>query len=161
AMNSAITTSLAIDPTNPLVMYAGGHAGTDAFVAKLDAGGDALVYSTYFGGAGPDSGNGIAVDTNGNAYLTGGTSSPDLQLQAALQANLQGGPGLGDAFVAKFTANGVALWYSSYFGGSGSDAGSGIALDQQGNPVVVGFTTSEDFPTIGAFQPAFGGGGLD
>jgi len=93
----------------------GGGVGDDAFVAKLNAAGSALVYSTYLGGYSSDSGMGITVDSSGNAYVTGMTGSKDFPTANPLQ------PSLGSAFVAKLNPTGSALLYSTYLGGSGGD----------------------------------------
>jgi hypothetical protein len=122
----------------------------DAFVAKLDATGSALVYSTYLGGVGSDGGTGIAVDASGAAYVVGSTDSTDFPTANALQAQLAGAS---DAFVAKLNAAGSALVYSTYLGGSGSEAGTGIAVDVSGSAAVTGQTNSADFPTASAIQP--------
>jgi hypothetical protein len=122
-----------------------GGGSQDAFVAKLNAAGSALVYSTYLGGSGNDYALGIAVDAAGNAYVTGFTNSPDLPLAGnPLQSRYAGG--VQDAFVAKLNATGSALAYSTYLGGSGEDSGSGIAVDAAGNAYVTGSTGSTDFP---------------
>jgi Beta-propeller repeat len=128
----------------------------DAFVTKLTATG-ALAYSTYLGGSGVDGGGDIAVDGSGQAYVTGLTTSGDFPTVQASQP-AYGGGGSGDAFVTKLTATG-ALAYSTYLGGSERDEGSGIAVDGSGQAYVTGFTTSGDFPTVQASQPASGGGG--
>jgi uncharacterized protein (TIGR03437 family) len=117
---------------------------SDAFVTKLTPAGNALVYSTYLGGSGIDTGNGIAVDAAGSAYVTGGTQSTNFPTQSAYQATFQGGTG--DAFVTKLTPAG-ALVYSTYLGGSGSEGGSGIAVDGAGSAYVTGNTYSTNFPT--------------
>ena len=127
----------------------------DAFVAKLNPTGMALVYSTYLGGSGEDLGAGIAIDTAGNAYLTGVTTSPDFPLANALDASL-GGPA--DAFLAKLNSEGAALVYTTYLGGGGADAAGSIAVDSAGSSYVVGTTTSTDFPTSSAVQSTSGGG---
>jgi hypothetical protein len=114
----------------------------------------AVVYSTYLGGNDPDNGYGISVDSAGNAYVTGWTSSPDFPTLNALQSQ-HGGPPL-DAFVTKLTASG-ALSYSTYLGGSGPDQGNGIAVDPAGNAYVTGYTSSLNFPTLNAYQPNFSG----
>jgi hypothetical protein len=131
--------------------------GFDAFVAKLNASGSALVYSTYLGGSGGDGGSGIAVDSAGNVYVTGGTSSTDFPVTPGAFQTTYGGNG--DAFVSKINATGSALVYSTYLGGSGiyGDSGSSIAVDSSGNAYVIGVTSSTDFPTMNPFQPAFGG----
>jgi hypothetical protein len=123
----------------------------DVFVAKLNAAGDALVYSTYLGGSGYDEGHGIAVDSSGNAYVTGYTQSSDFPTASALQPAFGGNY---DAFVTKLNAAGSALVYSTYLGGSAADGGNGIAVDSSGNAYVTGYTASSDFPTASALQPA-------
>src|SRR6266513_1028843 len=130
---------------------------SNAFVTKLDPTGSALVYSTYLGGSGRDGGWGIAVDTLGNAYVTGGTSSTDFPTTAgALKTTSPGG----GAFVTKLNPTGSGLVYSTYLGGSGNDYGYGIAVDTLGNAYMTGVTFSTDFPTTpGAIQTTFGGGG--
>jgi len=147
------TSSLDFPTVNPL--QAGnksGYQGT-AFVAKLNPAGSALVYSTYLGGSGGDTGYGVALDSSDNAYVTGRTYSTDFPVVNALQSsNLTSAVG-GTGFVAKLNASGSALIYSTYLGGSGADAGRGIAVDSSGNAHVTGYTLSADFPvTSGAFQ---------
>ena len=116
----------------------------DAFVAKLNPQGSALVYSTYLGGSGDDQGLSIAVDGNGNAYVTGNTTGA-FPLAAPLQAGYGGGTF--NAFVSKINAQGTAFVYSTYLGGSGSDVGIGIAVDSVGNAFVTGNTSSS--PSVG------------
>jgi Beta-propeller repeat/Abnormal spindle-like microcephaly-assoc'd, ASPM-SPD-2-Hydin len=128
----------------------------DAFVTELNPTASALVYSTYLGGSSNDQGFGIAVDSSGNAYVTGATSSPDFPLMNPAQPNYGGQT---DGFVAEVNPSGSALVYSTYLGGSSNDQGSGIAVDSSGNAYVTGATSSTDFPTTtGAFQTACGGG---
>jgi hypothetical protein len=126
-------------------------------VTKINPKGSALVYSTYLGGSLGDSGSGIAVDSSGNAYITGGTYSTDFPTMHPLQRTCDGCPTYNDAFVAKFNATGSALVYSTYLGGSNSNIGSGIAVDRWGNAYVTGFTDSTDFPTMNPLQATFGG----
>jgi Beta-propeller repeat/Abnormal spindle-like microcephaly-assoc'd, ASPM-SPD-2-Hydin len=142
---------------NPLQPKYGGNF--DAFVAKLNPSGSALVYSTYLGGGGYDVGFGIAVDSSGNAYVTGVTNSTDFPTMNPLQPAYGGGDT--DAFVAQLNATGSALVYSTYLGGSGGDYGFGIAVDSSGNAYVTGETSSTDFPTMSPLQPAYGGGDTD
>jgi hypothetical protein len=137
----------------------GGPSSTaNAFVTKLSVDGASLVYSTYLGGSGRtnpgDFGNGIVVDTAGNAYVTGVANSPDFPTANAFQPT-RGGP-YRNAFVTKFSADGASLVYSTYLGGSGSDNGVGIAVDAAGSAYVTGNTTSTNFPTAHAFQPSKG-----
>jgi hypothetical protein len=135
--------------------FGGGYS--NAFVTKFDPTGSGLVYSTYLGGNGVDQGRGIALDTAGNAYVTGYTccSTNFPTTPGAFQPN-----GFYDAFVTKLNSTGSALVYSTYLGGSNDDVGMGIAVDTDGNAYVTGSTVSTDFPTTpGAFQPVFAGGG--
>jgi Beta-propeller repeat len=141
---------------NPLQPnYGGGQ--TDAFVAKINAAGSALIYSTFLGGSGPDDGSGIAVDSAGNAYVTGGTNSTDFPTKNPFQAANGGGAVASNAFVAMINTAGSALVYSTYLGGDGGAGGSSIAVDSAGNAYVTG-SAEANFPTQNAWQPAFGGG---
>lgn len=138
---------------------------SDAFVAKLnpDPGGAApatLAYSTYLSGSEGDFGRGVTTDAAGAAYLTGFTNSPNFPTQDAFQGDHQGG--VSDAYVAKLNpdpggATPVTLAYSTYLGGSGSDTGSGIAVDSAGAAHATGSTSSSNFPTLDQFQGAQGG----
>ncbi|MDR3554780.1 MAG: SBBP repeat-containing protein [Syntrophobacteraceae bacterium] len=128
-----------------------GNGYGEVFVTKLAAGGTGLVYSTYLGGSGDDSGSGIAIDASGNAYVTGNTSSTDFPVTAgAFQTGLNGRE---NAFVSEIAAGGASLVYSTYLGGSGSDCALGIAIDALGRVYVTGWTDSTDFPvSAGALQ---------
>jgi uncharacterized protein (TIGR03437 family) len=118
--------------------------GQDAVVVKLNAAGNQLVYSTYFGGSGAaDTANGIAVDASGNAWVAGNTDSTNLpQAGAPYQAANKGG---GDAFAARFGPAGLLL-YSTYLGGAGVDHGEAVAVDSSGSAYLTGYTQSSDFP---------------
>lgn len=139
----------------------------DVFVTKLAPNGSGIVYSTYLGGSGDDRGHGIALDGSGNAYLTGMTTSANFPTVGTIQS--AHGGGTYDAFVTKLNANGSALVYSTYLGGSGSENqfgfhgynGGAIAVDSAGNALVAGMTSSVNFPTAGAAQTSYGGGSLD
>jgi hypothetical protein len=109
----------------------------------------ALAYSTYLGGNGSDDLFGIAVDTSGNAYVVGQTTSTNFPTANAYSSTSNAN---GIAFVSKLNANGTALLYSTYLGGTGGESGNGIALDPSGNVYVTGFTQSTDFPVVNAFQ---------
>jgi pimeloyl-ACP methyl ester carboxylesterase len=126
----------------------------DAFVTKLNAAGSALVYSTYLGGNAEDIGGGIAVDSTGNAYITGYTNSTDFPTANALQATLKGSY---DAFVTKLNAAGSALVYSTYLGGNSIDTGYAIAVDSTGNAYITGYTNSTNFSTANALQATLRG----
>jgi hypothetical protein len=156
AGNAYVTGSTFSDdfPTvNPIqATFAGGS--TDAFLSKINAAGTALVYSTYLGGDDNDSGEGIKVDSAGNAYLGGDTSSTNFPTVSPIQAAQAGG---GDIFVLKVNAAGNALVYSTYLGGSLREACEDLAIDTAGNAYVTGDTESNNFPTANAFQGANGG----
>jgi len=152
-------------PTVNAVQSVFGGGDNDAFVAKLNPNGTELVYSTFLGGAGRDAGEGLAVDAAGNAYVGGFTASTNFPVVNALQEQYGGPPGGGaiggDGFVAKLSADGSTLVYSTYLGGSGSEEIVFLALDTDGNIYVTGQTTSDDFPTVNPFQPVHGGGPAD
>jgi len=137
---------------------------TDAFVAKLNANGSALIYSTYLGGSRQEGAMArfgeIAVDAAGNAYVTGPTSSTDFPTTpGAFQTNFGGGVEVifGDTFVAKITPDGRALAYSTYLGGSGDERAFDIDVDAAGNAYVTGFTRSQNFPTRNPLQSSLAG----
>jgi hypothetical protein len=114
----------------------------DAFVAKVRADGSGLEYCGYIGGSGGDSGQGIAVDGAGNAYVAGWTSSADFPVAVGPDATINGAV---DAFVAKVRTDGAGLDYCGYIGGSGLDVGYGIAVDGAGNAYVTGNISSLAF----------------
>jgi len=137
--------------------FDGTHNGQDdAFVAKLNATGSALVYSTFLGGSAGDVGSGIAADGSGHAYLTGYTQSTDFpSLAGAFDPTFNGSY---DAYVVKLDPMGSALSYASFLGGGGYDSGSGIVFDGSASVYVSGDTWSADFPTTaGAFDPTSNG----
>jgi CubicO group peptidase (beta-lactamase class C family) len=123
-----------------------GAGGEEAFVSKVNASGTALVYSTYLGGTGIDWAEGVAVDSGGNAYVTGGTQSTNFPTHTPIQAN-NGGGGAHDVFLTKFNSGGSALVYSTYLGGSDDDEGKGLAVDSTGAAYITGWTGSPNFPT--------------
>ena len=150
-------------PTTPGAFQTDLHGDFDAFVTKLNANGTALVYSTFLGGTGRDGGHGIAVDSSGNAYITGDTSSEDFPTTpGAFQPNCKRfDVTCENAFVTKLNASGSGLLYSTFLGGStnGFQPGESIAVDRTGNAFVTGFTEAADFPTTaGTAQPVFPGG---
>jgi len=140
---------------------------SDAFVAKFNPAGSDLVYSTYLGGNGVDGASGIALDSAGNAYITGLTCSTDFPTMNPLQPTYHGGdcsspPWSGDAFVTKLNSTGSHLIYSTYLGGSLDDYGWAIAVDNAGSAYITGWAESHDFPlenpvqkrhSIGSRQP--------
>ena len=124
--------------------------GNNAFVTKFNAAGNTLVYSTYLGGSNVDEAYGIASTPDGQATITGSTTSTDFPRVSPVQAAYGGGDW--DAFVARFSPDGAALRYSTYLGGSGDDQGFAVATDSQGNAYVTGKTNSSNFPTRRPFQ---------
>lgn len=142
--------------------YAGGDCSSlneqscpDAFVTKLNSTGSGLVYSTYLAGPGGAVGEGVAIDSSGDAYIVGTTTSTSFPTTpGAFQTTAGGGY---DVFVSKLTADGAALVYSTYLGGTGYDAGPAIAVDASKNVYVAGATASTNFPiTAGAFDTQLG-----
>lgn len=131
--------------------------GEDAFVAKINPTGTALVYSTYLGGSYCERSYGIDIDPSGNAYVTGTTTSTDFPTASPLQAELAS-DGF-DAFVTKIDPTGTTLVYSTYIGGSDMEEASDIAADASGNAYITGTTLSVDFPTASPYQGAFTLGG--
>jgi uncharacterized protein (TIGR03437 family) len=139
----------------------------DGFVGKLDPTGKKLLYLSYLGGRTNDAATAIAIDSQGNAYVTGFTDSIDFPTTSgALQTQLAGDGGLGDylfygdAFVSVVNPTGTALLYSSFFGGNRDERPFGVAVDAGGNVYVVGNTVSTDLPvTANALQKTFAGFG--
>jgi hypothetical protein len=120
-----------------------------------------LSYSTYLGGTNIDGASAIAVATDGTAFVAGGTFSIDFPTAHPLQSN-HGGQAdfFQDAFVAKLSADGSTLLYSTYLGGKNEDAANGIAVDAFGDAYVTGTTDSPDFPvTFGSLNVECGGDG--
>ncbi len=150
-----VTSSPDMPKLNPIQSNYGGHLA-DAFVAKFNPAGSQIVYATYLGGNGNDGVNGIAIDTAGNAYISGVTFSTNFPTANPMQANFRGGAF--DAFVSKINPSGTALVYSTYLGGTDDDRGYRIALDAASNVYIAGQTSSPNFPTAAALQPTFGGG---
>ena len=129
--------------------------GRDAFAAKLNAAGNALIYSTYLGGAGNDSGNAVAVDAAGNAYVAGDTYSANFPVSGGYQGSYAGRQ---DAFVSKLNATGSSLIWSTFLGGPGDETAAALAVDASGNVFAAGTTNSTNFPTYLPLQSAIGGG---
>ena len=136
--------------------YRGGDF--DGVVFKLNTSGNALVYSTFLGGEDNDSVEGIAVDSSGNAYVTGGSRSNGFPLTATAFQSFRTGDT--DAFFTQLNSSGSAVLYSTLLGGGSTDRGSGVVIDSAGNSYVAGYSGSPDFPTQNAFQ-GFSGGSFD
>ncbi len=128
----------------------------DVFVTKLNPDGSSLLYSTYIGGKRVDIAKSLDIDINGNAYVTGFTSSEDFPTTAgAFDTSLGGGE---DLFVVKLNASGSDLVYSSFLGGGLFEQGSSIAVDSKGYAYVAGVTFSKNYPTTpGAFDATYTG----
>jgi hypothetical protein len=142
-----------VSPTAYQRTFGGG--AFDAFIAKLTSSGAALAFSALLGGSGSDQGNGLSVDSAGNVWLAGSTTSTNLPLVNAFQALLAGGS---DVFVATLNSTGDQLLYSSYLGGGSDDSAVTIGIDNKGSEVVGGVTQSSGFTsTGGVVQPIFGG----
>jgi hypothetical protein len=154
---TGLTWSLDFPTSNPLQPAPGGNSDIgDVFVAKLNPEGSALVYSTYLGGIGFDFGLDIAVDGDGNAYVTGATQSIDFPTNNALQPELAGGRGI-DLFVTKLNADGSALVYSTYLGGTNGEFDVNLTIDNERNVYVAGDTFSSDFPTVNPLKATLSG----
>ncbi len=142
-------------PTHLALQSNHGGGDRDVWVAKFAADGENLIYSTYIGGTGTDSGEGIAVDGNGKAHVVGLTSSTDFPTASPYQATYGGGDR--DAFLAILSADGGNLDFSSFLGGSHIDQGFAIALDGSDNIYITGRTYSSDFPTANPVQNSIDG----
>ena len=161
---TGLTYSMNFPTPNGLQTTYGG--GGDAFFSKVNTDGSGtglgpLLYSTYLGGSNLDQGNGVAVDSNGIAYIAGFAGAGTLPF--ATIGSFSGGDA--DAFATKIDATKAgagSLLYFKYFGGSAADSANGIAVDPSGNAYVTGSTVSADFPiTAAAFQAKYGGGNAD
>ena len=119
-------------------------------------------YAGFLGGSGWDVGRGIAVDADGNAYVTGRTDSRDFPAVVGPDTSYNGGDDGGDdAFVAKVNPSGTGLVYAGFLGGSDWDEGSDIAVDAAGNAYVTGYTWSSNFPTVVGPDTSYNGGDYD
>ncbi len=115
----------------------------DAFVARLNSAGTALLFSTYLGGSGSDDAAAVALDSSGSIYVTGDTTSVDFPVAGAFQPHLAGQQ---NGYVTKLSSTGHALAYSTYLGGSNTDTAAAIAVDPAGNAYIAGTTLSSNFP---------------
>ena len=137
--------------------------GEDAFVAELSSAGNVLLFGTFIGGSGgtpglEECGNAVAVDSSGNLYVAGGTSSIDFPTTAgAYQRTLTNGGAEDHGFAWKINSSKSQLTYSTYLAGMNMDVVNGLAVDPVGNAYLVGSTSSTDFPIVRAFQAAITG----
>ncbi|MBK9941985.1 MAG: SBBP repeat-containing protein [Kouleothrix sp.] len=128
----------------------------DSFAIKLNPNGTNVVYGTYIGGSEADSGRGIAVDSSGNAYITGWTTSGDMPISGNAYSLFFGGAT--DAFALKLSANGSSLLYGTFLGGSEIDESHGLALGPNNSMQLAGLTASANFPiTAGAPDASYAG----
>ncbi len=128
----------------------------DAFAVKLNAAGN-LVYASYIGGPGQETGTGIALDPSGNVYISGYTTSNFPATKGAPQT-IYGG-GFSDAFLVKLNAQGSAAVYATLLGGTGTDLANAVTVDGAGHACIAGYTDSANLPVYGALQPSPGGEG--
>ncbi len=142
-------------PGTPPLTYNGAK---DAFIAKLNPSGTALLYSRYLGGSGDDFGEAVQINAAGQAYVSGWTESTNFPVNNAVQATKSGGR---DAFITKFNADASGRVFSSYLGGIGTDEAKNIFVDASDQVYIAGYTESSNFPTVFAFQSSFGGGTSD
>jgi uncharacterized protein (TIGR03437 family) len=149
---AGVTSARNFPTANPLQTANAG--GADAFIAKLNGAGSALLWSTYLGGASNDNVIDLALNAAGQVYVTGTTGSTNFPLASALQNASKGG---NESFVARLRADGSGLDFSTYLGGARNDTANGLALDAAGNIYVTGTTDSTDFPLADPVQTSLNG----
>jgi hypothetical protein len=143
-------------PTTPGAYDQGHNGNSDVFVARLSASGDSLLWSTFLGGGGEDVGRSLVLDLSGNPVVTGYTSSSDFPTTPGAYDQTHNGQY--DVFVARLSASGDSLLWSTFLGASGFDYGLSLVLDLSGHPVIAGDTRSSDFPTTpGAYDQTHNG----
>jgi hypothetical protein len=130
------------------------NGSSDFVITKLNGSGTALLYSTYLGGSSMETAGAIAVDAQGNAYVTGTSDSTNFPTTPGAFATTCSGV-CNTPVVAKLSPNGILL-FSTYIGGGNTAAGA-IAVDSAGNSYITGTTASDDFPVVNAFQPTYAG----
>ncbi|MES2654456.1 MAG: SBBP repeat-containing protein [Bacteroidota bacterium] len=146
------TNAIATVGTHQIIFGGGSY---DAFIAKFNNNG-VIQWATYYGGSGYDEGRGIATDAGANILITGFTNSSNAIATIGAHKTIFGG-GSYDAFIAKFNTNGIRQW-ASYYGGTDSDYGDGIATDANGNIIITGSTSSPNaIATTGAQQTVISG----
>lgn len=149
---TGITDSVNFPVTNPIQGKSSG--GFDAFVTKINAAGNSIGYSTYFGGSDNDFANAITIDKDNNVYIVGLTDSRNIPVTNALQPIIAGDS---DGFIAKFDATGNSISFATYLGGSNFDVITSIAVDSASNVYVTGLTNSEDFSVVNPIQKSNAG----
>ena len=144
-------------PVTPNAIQPAANGRGDAFITKFSAKGNAILYSTFWGGSGPDDAGAIYQDAQGSFYITGTTTSPNYPVTANAPQKALNGSNNSDIYVTKFTSN-FSIVYSTLWGSPLNDAGTSIYADASGVVIVGGTTNSLQFPLIKPLQP-FGGGG--
>ena len=155
------TTASTNFPTAAALQPAHGGGSFDAFVSMLSSTGGSLTFSTYLGGNFTDEAYGVAVGNNA-PVVVGRTTSTNFPIAGAAQQTTR--KGNSDAFISRYTPNGLALFHSTYFGGTALEQASAVAMDATGTAYVVGETTSTDeFPLLDSIagQNAYNGGTKD
>jgi photosystem II stability/assembly factor-like uncharacterized protein len=160
-LGTTAVNTLVVNPGNAAVLYAGtlGPGFSDAFVTKLNSSGSGLLFSTFLGGSKEETGNGIAIDNTGNIYIAGQTTSSNFPIVNAVRPTVTFNGNCTTGFVTKLNPAAGSYAFSTYLGGGSCDVANSIATDGSGNVYVTGRTSSTDFPTANAFQPALAGSG--
>ncbi len=152
------TASVHFPTVSPLQTTCAKNGNSDAFITMVAPDGLSAIYSTCLGGSASDEGRGIAVDTAGNAYVTGRTESDDFPKTSSPFQSALAGAGSSDGFVTKIKPKGIAMVYSTYLGGNMNDTGNAIAVDGNENAYITGGTTSTDLNlSPSAFQKELNG----
>jgi uncharacterized repeat protein (TIGR01451 family) len=141
--------ALVMHPTNPNTLLAGTISAADAYVAKINATGENLLWATFLGGDENEEARAIAVDASENVYVTGQTTSTNFPTEKPFQATISG---VSDVFLTKINAQGSALVYSTYLGGQFGETARGLAVNTVGEAYVAGTTSSADFPAFNSLQ---------
>ena len=148
-LSNVFANEVFVDGNSPATVYAGMSIGRDVFAIRLNASGTAPEYLLNFGGSENDEAHGVAVDTDGGAFVTGHTESQNFPVLNAFQSANSGG--VGDAFLTKINPSGSGFTYSTYLGGTGYDAARAVAV-RGGSAYLVGDTYSTDFPVVNPIQ---------
>jgi hypothetical protein len=138
-------------PLQTALSGAAGVPSADVFVSKISPDGAKLIWSTYLGGGGRDTGFSVVAAGDGTVYVSGVTESPDFPVARGAQTTYGGGTS--DGFVARIAANGTGIEWSSFLGGGGTDRARGLAIDSTGNAYLTGSTNSDNFPSVNPQQP--------
>ena len=155
AVISGVTSSLNFPTSNPFQAANGG--GSDAFIAKLNAAGSGLSWSTYLGGSGVDNSLDLALDSTGRIYITGITTSINFPTLNPLQTTNRG---QNEIFLSRLKADGSGLESSTYLGGTRNDSATSMVLGKDGNVFLTGSRDSSDFPLVAPYQGTLGFAGF-